>query len=315
VWAARLSPGNLVAALENDSGPPLFYLLEKPFVRAGERFLSSDVGARFLPFLAALAILAGVRSLPTPGAKVRFVFLASLSPLLLLYSAEARAYAVLASLVLALFILATASEEALVTLAVIALLSAALLFTHYLAIFAVVAVAAVAAAEKRRRSALSVVVGSLTFLLWVPTLLHQPRDAVAWMHEPAAELVTGIASSFGGAGRIPPPFGPPLPGALVALGSRGRWRSRDARRWRSCRSGCGRSRSSRNGAAWRALQLGASLPSLSSRRSFFSRCTAFRPCARRSRRWSGSPVRATCSSRERTSTCPRGSTPTGESSA
>jgi hypothetical protein len=29
----------------------------------------------------------------------------------------------------------------------------------------------------------------------------------------------GIASSFGGAGRIPAPFGPPLPGALVALGS------------------------------------------------------------------------------------------------
>ena len=219
MWAARLSPAKLVAVLENDSGPPLFYLLEKPFVRAGERFLSSDVAARLLPFLAALAILGGVRSLPTPGAKIRFVLLASLSPLLLLYSAEARAYAILAALVLALFLLATGSEEALVTLATIALLTAALLFTHYLAIFAVVAVALVAAAEKRRRSALSVVVGSLPFLLWVPILLRQPHDAVAWMHEPAAELVTGIASSFGGAGRIPAPFGPPLPGALVALGS------------------------------------------------------------------------------------------------
>jgi hypothetical protein len=188
-------------------------------VHAGERFLSSDVGARFLPFLAGLAILAGVRSLPTPGAKVRFVLLASLSPLLLLYSAEARAYALLAALVLALFLLATEAEEALVTLGAIALLSAALLFTHYLAIFAVLAVAAVAAADRRRRSALAVVVGSLPFLLWIPILLRQPRAAVAWMHEPAAQLVTGIASSFGGAGRIPPPFGPPLPPVLVALGS------------------------------------------------------------------------------------------------
>ena len=188
-------------------------------MHGGERFLSSDVASRFLPFLAALAVLAGVRSLPTPGAKVRFVLLASLSPLLLLYSGEARAYALLAAMVLALFLLGTEAEEAVVTLGVIALLSAALVFAHYLSIFAVLAVAAVAAAEKRTRSALAVVVGSLPFLLWLPILLRQPPAAVAWMHEPAAELVTGIASSFGGAGRIPAPFGPPLPGALVALGS------------------------------------------------------------------------------------------------
>jgi len=188
-------------------------------VHGGERFLSSDVASRFLPFLAALAVLAGVRSLPTPGAKVRFVLLASLSPLLLLYSGEARAYALLAAMVLALFLLGTEAEEALVTLGVIALLSAALVFAHYLSIFAVLAVAAVAAADKRTRSALAVVAGSLPFLLWLPILLRQPPAAVAWMHEPAAELVTGIASSFGGAGRIPAPFGPPLPGALVALGS------------------------------------------------------------------------------------------------
>jgi hypothetical protein len=188
-------------------------------VHGGERFLSSDVASRFLPFLAALAILAGVRSLSTPGAKIRFVLLVSLSPLLLLYSGEARAYALLAAMVLALFLLGTEAEEAVVTLGGIALLSAALVFTHYLSIFAVLAVAAVAAAEKRTRSALAVVAGSLPFFLWLPILLRQPPAAVAWMHEPAAELVTGIASSFGGAGRIPAPFGPPLPGALVALGS------------------------------------------------------------------------------------------------
>ena len=56
VWAARLSPRNLVAVLEKDSGPPLFYLLEKSFVLGGERLFSSDLAARLLSFAATLAL-------------------------------------------------------------------------------------------------------------------------------------------------------------------------------------------------------------------------------------------------------------------
>ena len=219
VWAARLSPRNLIAVLENDSGPPLFYLLEKPFVLAGERFFSSDLAARLVPFAATLTIFGGARLLPSRGAKLRFVLLASLSPLLLLYAAEARAYALLSILVLALFVLAAELRETPARLAALVLLSAALVYTHYLALFAVGAAVAVAAAERRPRSALAVLSGSLLFLFWVPVMLRQPRAAVAWMHESPAELVTGLLSSFGGAGRIPHPFGPPLPGALVALGA------------------------------------------------------------------------------------------------
>ena len=219
VWAARLSPRDLVAALENDSGPPLFYLLEKPFVLAGERLLSSDVAARLVSIAATLALLCGTLLLPSPRARLRFALLASLSPLLVLYSAEARAYALLSVLVLALFLLAAEAPETPVRLAALALLSAALLYTHYLAIFAVGAAVAVAAAERRLRSAIAVVAGSLLFLVWVPVMLRQPRAAVAWMHQSSGELVTGLLSSFGGAGRIPHPFGPPLPGTLVALGA------------------------------------------------------------------------------------------------
>ena len=219
MWAARLSPGNLVAALENDSGPPLFYILEKPFVLAAERLFSSDLLARVLSFAATLAVFAGVIALPSRAAKLRFVVLASLSPLLVLYSAEARAYALLSVLVFALFLLAAEARETPPRLGAIALLAAVLLYTHYLALFAVGAAVAVAAAEKRPRSALAALAGSLLFLFWVPVMARQPRAAVAWMHEPASELVTGMLSSFGGAGRIPHPFGPPLPGALVALGA------------------------------------------------------------------------------------------------
>jgi hypothetical protein len=219
VWAARLSPRSLVSALENDSGPPLFYLLEKPFVLAGERFFSSDLAARIPSFAASLGVFGGAFLLPSRAARLRFILLASLSPLLVLYSAEARAYALLSVLVFALFLLAAESRETPARLAAIALLSATLLYTHYLALFAVGAAVAVAAAEKRPRPALAALAGSLLFLFWVPVMARQPRAAVAWMHEPAAELVTGLLSSFGGAGRIPRPFGPPLPGALVALGA------------------------------------------------------------------------------------------------
>lgn len=146
------------------------------------------------------------------------MLLVAASPLLLLYSAEARAYGVLALECLALFLLALRGDEAPRRLGAIALLSAAALYTHYLALFAVGALAVVAAAEKRTRSALAILAGAIPFLFWVPVMAAQPRDAVAWMHEPPTELVTGILSSLGGAGDVPHPFGPPLPVPLVLAG-------------------------------------------------------------------------------------------------
>jgi len=217
LWASRLPFRQLVEVLRNDSGPPLFYILENPFVAIGER-LSCDAFARALPFAATLALLVGAFALPSRSARIRFVVLASVSPLLLLYSAEARAYALLSLIVFLLFLLAFVLPERPRNLAAIALLAAASLYLHYLALFAIAALAAVAAAEKRPRSALAALGGAALFLFWVPIMRAQPRQAIAWMHEPAAELATGILASLGGAGRIPPPFGPPLPLALVALG-------------------------------------------------------------------------------------------------
>ncbi|HEV8611724.1 MAG TPA: hypothetical protein VGS98_16840 [Thermoanaerobaculia bacterium] len=204
--------------LENDSGPPLFYVLEKPFVYAGERFFSSDVVARALPFAATIALFAGAIALATAPSRRRFLLLSAASPLLLLYAAEARAYALTALLGLALFLLALVVSERPRLLAAILLLTAAILYTHYLGIFVVAALAIVAAAEKRRQSALALLAGAALFAFWVPVMARQPRQAVAWMHEPPSELVTGILSSLGGAGDIPHPFGPPLPTALVAAG-------------------------------------------------------------------------------------------------
>lgn len=219
VWAARLPIEALLDALETDSGPPLFYLLAKPFVLLAERLRLSDAAARAVPFLAGLAVFAGAFALPPGRVRRRFVLLAAVSPLLLLYSAEARAYSLLALLCFALFLFGAVVRETPVALTATALLSAAALYTHYLAIFAVAAVVLVAAAEKRARSALSALTGGLTFVLWVPVLLRQPPEAVAWLRERPGEVVPGILSALGGAGRVPAPLGPPLPIPLVAIGA------------------------------------------------------------------------------------------------
>src|SRR6266581_6548378 len=91
LWAARQSPSHLWQALRHDSGPPLFYLLEKPFVTLGEA-MGTDTLARLLPFLAALLLFAGAFSLEQRTARSCFLILLAASPFLLVYAAEARAY-------------------------------------------------------------------------------------------------------------------------------------------------------------------------------------------------------------------------------
>lgn len=192
-------------------------MLEKPFVVLGER-LGSDAMARALSFLAILGLFAGALALPSRRAKNRYLLLAAASPLLLLYAAEARAYALLALECLALFLLATRGPESPRRQVLLALLSAASLFTHYLALFAVGSLVLVTALGKRTRSTLAILAGAVPFLLWTPIMAAQPRAAVAWMHESPSELFTGILSSLGGAGDIPRPFGRALPLPLEVAG-------------------------------------------------------------------------------------------------
>lgn len=205
----------MLAILANDSGPPLWYVIEKPFVLVAERFFSADALARVPALLATAGLFAGVSTLPPGAARRRFLFLAAASPLLLLYSAEARAYGLLATECLALYLLTLRGAESLRRLAAVALLCAAALYTHYLALFAAGSLALVSLAEKRTRSALALLAGGLPFLFWLPIMGGQPRDAVAWMHETPSEFLAGALSALGGGGEVPSPFGPPLPRPLA----------------------------------------------------------------------------------------------------
>lgn len=218
-WAARLPLRDLLAALRLDSGPPGFYLLERPFALLADRLGGTDWLIRAPSFLAGLALLWAARTLPRGVARAFFVLLVSGSTLLNLYSAEARPYAVLALLALVLFRLSLGGDQTARRLAATAGVAALALFTHYLALFVVAALLLLAARARRWRSCAALLAGTATFLPWTPVLRGQPDAAVAWIREPFAASAAGLLSALGGVGRVPGAFGAPPPAALFFAGA------------------------------------------------------------------------------------------------
>ncbi len=216
LWTARLSFRDLIAALRLDSGPPGFYILERPFVAVAEAF-GADALARTLPFLAGIALIAAARALPPGTARRIGAALLAAFALLGLYSVEARAYALLALLLLVLYRLAVESHQRPASLAGVVVIGATALYVHYLAIPAIAVLLAVALARRRFATATALTGGVLFFVPWLPILLAQPRDAVAWMRESPAGAALGFLSALGGTGRVPLPFGTPPPAVLRSL--------------------------------------------------------------------------------------------------
>jgi hypothetical protein len=217
VWASRLSPSELIRVLRSDSSPPLFYFLEKPFVAVAEALSLPDAAARVLPFLALAVLFAGARSLPSGAARRRFLWLAASSPLFLLYSAEARAYALLALFGFILFLLVVRNPPGMRGFLAVALAAALCLWTHYLALFLVASLLFAAVRAGRRLCALALVTGFALFLPWSPVLLAQPKAALSWMREPLRTAPLAFLAALGGGVRVPGPFGAPPPEALFWL--------------------------------------------------------------------------------------------------
>ena len=205
--------------LRLDSGPPGFYVLEKPFAHLAELLVGGggDGMLRLPSFLAAIALLFAAATLPRPS-RIVFTAFASGAALASLYAAEARPYALLGLLGLAVFLLALTGEERPRRLLATAAVAAAALYTHYLAIFVVTAALLLALAARRLRSAVALASGAAAFLPWIPILTEQPGQAIAWMREPAGASLAGFLSALGGVGRIAAPFGGPAPGILFAAG-------------------------------------------------------------------------------------------------
>lgn len=201
-------------ALRSDSGPPLFYFLEKPLVHAAEALSLPDAAARILPFLAILLLFTAAPTLPAGRPRRLFLLLTAMSPLLLLYSAEARAYAPLALLNFWLFLLAIREPRSMRGVLAIAAVAALALWMHYLALFFVAALAIACFFGGRRRSSFALLGGVVLALPWLPVLLRQPAEATAWMRDRVGSSMVGFLSALGGAGRVPAPFGAPLPSFL-----------------------------------------------------------------------------------------------------
>jgi mannosyltransferase len=198
---SRLPLSDLHEALRHDGAPPLFYLLLHGWISV---FGSSDFAVRALPGIFSVATLPVIwfagRRLGRPGPpgpiaadppRARLVaalaaLLLACSPFAVRYGTEARMYS-LVMLMVAIGYLAlrrALERPTLGRLALVAVLSAALLYTQYWSMYllAVVGVGVLwrawrAPEPTERRAARGVVVamiaGLIVFVPWIPTFLYQ----------------------------------------------------------------------------------------------------------------------------------------------
>ncbi len=209
---ARLPIRDIPAALRQDGHPPLFYVLLHGWISV---FGQSDVAVRALSGLFAvvslpLAWLAG-RRVAGPRAGWAFVVLLSLSPFAIRYGTEARMYALVIALVLAGYLLVANALESPrpVLLVGIALVTGALLLTHYWALWFIAATVVVLAWRAWRdvahraattRVLAAIVVGGLFLVPWLPSMLSQSaHTGTPWAAAVRpTTMVTDTLQDFGG---------------------------------------------------------------------------------------------------------------------
>jgi hypothetical protein len=234
---ARLPLGDIGAALRQDGHPPLYYVLLHGWM---DVFGQSDIAVRALSGVFAvialpLGWLAGRRA-GGPRAGWAFVVLLSLSPFAIRYGTETRMYSLLMVLVLAGYLLVRNALErpSFGRLAGITLVSGALLFTHYWAMWllgSTIVVLAIRAWRHRRSSQalasdgssrssdaftndapasdvvrtttrvlIAIVLGGVLFLPWLPSMLSQAaHTGTPWagVVRPTT-MVTESLQDFGG---------------------------------------------------------------------------------------------------------------------
>jgi hypothetical protein len=207
-WISRLPLPAMMAALRNDSGPPLYYLV----VHGLSRLFSagSFEAGRAVSLLAALAAGAILFAAPlSRRARVTAFFLLASLPVHVYYSAEARAYS-LAALCLGIALVALMrwndSGRALALLIAVAALAAGA-YAHYDAVleFPLPLLAALTTSQSakggKRRWMTGAAACGLLGLLFIPGFLllrSQPVEAATrWMAR-SAPLPQPFALSYGG---------------------------------------------------------------------------------------------------------------------
>lgn len=215
---ARRTTSRILAALGNDSGPPLHYLAAKlvllPFPSPG----AADVAVRLLSVVASLLhvpllLRIGRRcGAPRTGAAAAALFL--LFPLAAASGAEGRGYALASLFALAAFdrLLALREAPRTGTAALAGLLGGAAVLTHYLALLPVggILLAALVSRRARRLALLAAVVAAVVAASWLPVALGQPRASMAWTEQQSLlERAAQVAANLG--------LGIPAPPATASL--------------------------------------------------------------------------------------------------
>ncbi len=217
VQFARLPLGDLHEALKTDGAPPLYYALlhgwlslldglgigESPWA---SRSLSMVFSLAALP----LAYLAGRRLGGSRRHGEITLVLFAANPWSVRYAGEARMYSLVVLLVLLALLAMDWLRERPGPLPAVALgaVTAALLYTHYWAMFLLVTVGAVLLflvwrRPEHRRSArpalLGMAGGGLLFLPWLPTLLYQSEHTGApWAARPDFGTIAAMPAEWSG---------------------------------------------------------------------------------------------------------------------
>lgn len=212
VAIARQPLDHLLAALRHDGAPPLYYLLLHGWMSMfGEtsfavRALSAVPAVLALPVAMRLG-----RRVGGDAVGIAAVVLLAISPFAVRYAVETRMYSLLLLLGLlgAHAVLSVHRHNTKRAAVGVALVSAALLYTHYYAVFLLTVVGAGEiwrGWRQRERAAWwvvgGIVAGGLSFLPWLPTFLYQSRHTGApWASAPDANAIAGTIDAWMGGGR------------------------------------------------------------------------------------------------------------------
>lgn len=196
--------GMLSTIPETESTPPLYYVLAWIWTKlfglneAGLRSLSALAGTAMIPLAYATA-----RRLASRNAAVIAAALTAVSPWLIWYSQEARAYSLFALLSLASFASFTAAMDSPTKrmLASWAIFSALALASHYFAVFLVVPEALWLLAQKgaQRRACAAVAFVGVVGLALTPLALEQAhgiKGKAGFLQTPLSSRITAIPTRF-----------------------------------------------------------------------------------------------------------------------
>src|SRR3954468_9242647 len=209
---ARQPLSHLADALRHDGAPPLYYALLHGWVRL---FGTSTFAVRSLSAIPAVLALPVVlrlgRRIGGDAVGIAAVVLLAVSPFAVRYAVEARMYSLLLLLGLlgAHAVLSVHRHRSWAATAGVAVVSAAMLYTHYYAVFAltIVGAAEIWRAWRRRDKAsarvlLGIAAGAVAFLPWLPVFLYQSRHTGApWASAPDANAILGTFGAWMGGAR------------------------------------------------------------------------------------------------------------------